>query len=310
MNDARLTRRTFCGLCAAGTAAIHCREARAAQPAPHFALRYTLACSLFGCTKLEEILPEVRKVGAVGIDLLRSYPDDQREQVGALGPKRFAELLRQHNVRLDMTTRFDLGPFGLHMELGFLADFGAKLVVTGSAGPRDLTGPECKKAVRQFIERMKPSVAEAESHGVTIAIENHPLSLLSTPDSLRYLVELSKSPYLGIAFAPSRLPQDEKLQGALIEDLGPRLVHFSAGQYGRGWAQRLPKAQELEQMPGRGNLNFRLILGSLRKVGYAGAVEIFMHPVPGGDPIMETTSQVTEEINHARYYLEQCLGSA
>ena len=119
-----------------------------------------------------------------------------------MGHDRFAELLGRCRVRLGMTTRYDLGPFGLSPELPFLARFGAKLVVTGSAGPPDLSGPKCKTAVRQFIEKMKPHVAEAEKHGVTIAIENHLQALVSTPDSLRYFAELSTSPHLGIAWRP------------------------------------------------------------------------------------------------------------
>jgi sugar phosphate isomerase/epimerase len=249
----------------------------------------------------------VQKLGVAGIDLLRTHPGDQREQVEAMGNRRFACQLRQYNVRLDMTTRPDLGPFGLRAELSFLAEFGANMVVTGSAGPRDLSGQECKMAVRQFVEKMKPIVADAEAHGVIIAIQNHRESLLNTPDSLRYLAELSPSLNLGIALAPCNLPQDERLLSGLIEDIAPRLVHFYAGQYGRGWQFRMPKARELEQMPGRGKLNFQPLLAALRKIAYRGAIEIFMHPVPCGEPIVEGAGQVTEEINRARTYLEQCL---
>jgi sugar phosphate isomerase/epimerase len=183
------------------------------------------------------------------------------------------------------------------------------MVATGSAGPRDLTGLECKTAVAKFLAKMKPAIAEAEAHGVTIAIQNHAMSLLNTPDSMRYLADLSPSPNLGIAFSPYHLPPDENLLAGLIEDIGPRLVHFYAWQHGQGSMQRMPKAQELEQMPGRGKLDFRPLLASLQKTAYTGAIEIFMQPVPCGDPILENTNRVTEEINHARDYLEQCLRS-
>jgi sugar phosphate isomerase/epimerase len=153
---------------------------------------------------------------------------------------------------------------------------------------------------------MKPHVAEAEKHGITIAIENHVGALLSTPDSLRYFAELSASPNLGIALAPYHLPQDEKTLAGLIEDLAPRLSHFYAWQHGKGCMQKQPKPDELAQMPGRGPLDFRPLLAALAKIGYAGGVEIFMHPFPRGIPILATTAAVTDEINRARRYLERC----
>jgi sugar phosphate isomerase/epimerase len=57
-------------------------------------------------------------------------------------------------------------------------------------------------------------------------------------------------------------------------------------------------------------LDFRPLLAALKKIGYSGGVEIFMHPVPRGIPILETTAQVTDEINRARRYLDQCLPNA
>ena len=57
-------------------------------------------------------------------------------------------------------------------------------------------------------------------------------------------------------------------------------------------------------MPGRGQLNFKPLIAALEEVDYRGWVEIFMHPFPRGIPILETTAEVTEEINRARAYLQ------
>lgn len=306
MTNQLMTRRQACGLLAAAPAVLPSALA-ASETAAALTLNYRLATSLYGCTRLEEILPEVRKAGADAIDLWPKHHADQREQVEAMGHARFRELLGQNGVRLGLTTRYDLGPFRVRDEFAFLAEFGATLVVTGSVGPRDLSGPECKQAVAQFVEQMKPHVAEAEKLGITIAIENHAQALISTPDSLRYLAELSPSPHLGIAFAPYHLPQDEKLLARLIADVGPRLSLFYAWQHGKGCVQKMPKSDELQQMPGRGPLDFRPLLAALKAMHYAGPVEIFMHPVPRGIPILDTTAQVTAEVNRARRYLTGCL---
>ena len=60
-------------------------------------------------------------------------------------------------------------------------------------------------------------------------------------------------------------------------------------------------------MPGRGPLDFRPVMLALKRIDYDGWVEVFMHPVPRGIPILPTAGEVTAEINRARAYIEQCL---
>jgi len=307
MAETTLTRREACRLLAAAPATLALGELVVAEDDAALRLRYILASSMYGKLKLEEILPEVRKTRAEQIDLWPKHHADQREQMDAMGHEKFAEMLARHHVRLGMTTRYDLGPFRLQDEMRVLKEFGGSLIVTGSAGPKDLTGAECKRAVGQFVEKMKPHLAVAEARGITIGIENHGNALIASPDSIRYLADLSPSPKLGVALAPYHLPQDEPLLARLIEDLGPKLVHFYAWQHGQGCMKKLPKAQELQQMPGRGTLDFKPLLATLKKIDYRGFTEIFMHPVPRGIAILETAAKVTEEINRARAYLETCL---
>ena len=108
--------------------------------------------------------------------------------------------------------------------------------------------------------------------------------------------------------ARSQLEQaDPALIAQLIADLDLRLVHFYAWQYGRGCHKKLPKQQELMQLPGRGDLDFIPIVAALKKIDYGGWTEVFMHPVPRGIPILPTKEEVTAHINQARDYLDECL---
>jgi len=115
---------------------------------------------------------------------------------------------------------------------------------------------------------MKPHVAVAEETQVTIAIENHAKSLIDTPDSLRWLAELTHSPRLKIALAHYHLPQDPSLLAQLIRDCGPALEVFYAWQHGEGCMIRLPKEQELLQMPGRGPLDFAPLRARWQKLTF------------------------------------------
>ena len=270
-----------------------------------FELNYILASCMYGTLPLAEIVPEVKKIGSERIDIWPRVHGNQREQVESMGNAVFADLLATHGVGLGVSTRFDLGPFGLAEEMAFAQEFGASLIVTGSEGPKDLTGEELRAAVADFAEALKPHITAAEKHGITISIENHSSALIESPDSMRWLIEFTNSPHLGIALAPYHLPDDAALVAQLIEDLGQGLALFYAWQHGMGCHEKLPKEQELMQMPGRGTLNFASILSILKKINYTGWTEIFMHPVPRGIPILDTVSDVTDEINRARHYLDQ-----
>ena len=151
---------------------------------------------------------------------------------------------------------------------------------------------------------MKPHLEIAEQTGVTIAIENHSSSLIQSPDSMKWLHELRPSKKISIAFAPYHLPQDEKVLSSLISDLRGGIEMFYAWQHGMGCMKKLPKEQELLQMPGRGKLDFQPLMASLAAIEYTGWFEIFMHPVPRGIPILPTAEEVTDEINRSRSYLE------
>ena len=270
-----------------------------------FELNYILASCMYGTLPLAEIVPEVKKIGSERIDIWPRVHGNQREQVESMGNAAFADLLATHGVGLGVSTRFDLGPFGLAEEMAFAQEFGASLIVTGSEGPKDLTGEELRAAVADFAEALKPHITAAEKHGIIISIENHSSALIESPDSMRWLIEFTNSPHLGIALAPYHLPDDAALVAQLIEDLGQGLALFYAWQHGIGCNEKLPKEQELMQMPGRGTLNFASILSILKKINYTGWTEIFMHPVPRGIPILDTASDVTDEINRARHYLDQ-----
>ena len=271
-----------------------------------FKLNYMLPSCMYGYEKLESILPESSKIGATAIDLWPKVHGDQREQVDAMGEEKFSQLLQKFDVRLGCITQYKLGPFGLKDEIKFANRFGCKTIVTGGKGPSGLAGTELKTAVKKFAAQMKPHLEWAAENKVTIAIENHGNNLIDSPDSLKWLVEFTDES-LGIALAPYHLEQDPKLIAELIKSLRNRISVFYAWQHGKGCMKKLPKEQELLQMPGRGELDFEPILSALKSVDYSGWTEIFMHPFPRGIKILDTIDAVTTEINHSRDHLDTIL---
>lgn len=301
-----VSRRTFCQSAAAVLAAPFGRTSITAAET-NFKLKYIVGSCMYGYKSVSEIFPEVRKTGAAAVDIWPKVHGNQREQLEELGEEQFAKLLKQNDIRLGCITQYKLGPFGLQDEMRLAKRFGCQTMVCGGKGPRGLKGKALKSAVQTFIEQLKRHLAVAQETGVTIAIENHANNLIESPDSLKWLAELRPSKHLGIALAPYHLPQEEKLLSGLIETLGDSIEMFYAWQHGMGCHKKLPKEQELLQMPGRGDLDFQPLLAALKKINYSGWTEIFMHPVPRGIPILDTATAVTGEINRGRDYLENLL---
>jgi len=302
----RTSRREFLGL-VVGSVGIGLASAPLQSQDKFFRLKYIVASSMYGRMKLSEILPEVRKAGAEYIDIWPEGHANQREQIEDMGHQQFAEMLKQNRIKLGILTRYDLGPFELKDEIQVVKKLGGSMVICGSRGPGNLKGDSLKVAVRKFIEKMKPQINSAEEIGITIGIENHSNSLIQSPDSMRWFAEFTDSRHIGIALAPYHMPQESALIARLIADLDKNLVHFYAWQYGLGCHKKLPKEQELLQLPGRGGLDFVPIVSALKEINYRGWTEVFMHPVPRGIPILPTATQVTTEINRSCSYLESCL---
>ncbi|NOY40727.1 MAG: sugar phosphate isomerase/epimerase [Planctomycetes bacterium] len=307
------SRRQFCATLAATASAVAFGPATlAADSKKKPRLNYILSSAMYGYTALEEILPEVKKTGATAIDIWPKVHGNQREQINEMGLDRFAELLRKHDIRLGTLTSYALGPFKLQKEMHVAKQLGGDgvVLVCAARGPRDLTGDDLKSAVGDFVEKMKPHVEVAEATGCTIAIENHSNNLIHSRDSILWFAELAKSDRLGLAFAPHHLPQDSDMIAKLAGAVGPKVYFFYAQQHGKGSREKLPQNEMLTQMPGRGPLDFAPILLELLKTGFQGYTEIFMHPVPRGIPILDSTAAITEEINRSRDYLNKCLEQA
>jgi sugar phosphate isomerase/epimerase len=302
-----MKRRTFLQNTLLGAAGAGLSQADAAKPA--FQLNYLVGSAMYGDLPLATVIEETPKTGATHLDVWPRKHGTQREQMDEMGHEKVMELLAKYGVKLASTTRYDLGPFKLEDEIPIVKKFGGKAIVTGGVGKAGLAGDDLKAALKAFVEKLKPTLAKAGEAGIDIVIENHGNGLMESPDSIRWLADLGRDLPLGIELAPYHLPQDTALLSDLIKHLDKKLSVFLAWQFGMGCMKPMPKDEELQQMPGRGKLDFTPLLKTLRDMNYTGFTQIFMHPTPRGIPILPTAPEVTAEINRSRAYLEKCLAS-
>lgn len=127
--NSNMNRRRFLRSLAATAAA-----APAFAAAPAWKLNYMLASSIYGSLPLADILPEVKKTGATGIELWPKKHGTQREELDAIGHEKFAAMLKEHGITFGGTTRYDLGPFALADEIAVVKKLGGQFIVTGGAG--------------------------------------------------------------------------------------------------------------------------------------------------------------------------------
>ncbi len=283
----------------------------AATAAPAFAaevpwkLNYMLASAMYGSLPLAEILPEVKKTGATGIELWPKKHGTQRDEMDAIGHDKFAAMLKEHGIGFGGSTRYDLGPFGLTEEIAVVKKLGGTFIVTGGAGDYKVTSEQLKASVKAFVEKMKPHAALAAENGVEIGIENHINNLIDTPDSLLWLADdIRNTPGIGIALAPYHLPQDTKILSDLIKHIDKKMTLFYTWEHGMGCMKPMPKEEEIQQLPGRGKLDWKPLLAALKATKFTGPTEIFMHPTPRGIPIMPTLAESTAEIIRAKQHLD------
>ena len=306
MTSGQPTRRAFLGMASLGAIAVVRSGSATADPAAdRWQPRWILASALYGTFPLAEILPEVAKTGADMIDLWPKPHGTQREEIDTLGEEQVKAMLSAAGVRLGGIACYKVGPFKLADEFALAKRLGGEgtVLVTTAPGDGSLTGDALTSAIKAFLEKLSPSIAAAEATGGVIAIENHSSSLLQTPEGIRRFAELATHDRVGVAFAPHHLPQDAALIATLARDLGPKVKFVYAQQHGKGSKEKLPKDDEMLQMPGRGPLDFAPLMRELAAMRFAGPVEIFMHPVPRGVPILESVAAITAEVNRARSHL-------
>lgn len=235
---------------------------------PCFKIEYVLSSALFGNLPLEEVLAEVNKSGATGIDIWRKVHATHREQITAIGDEAFQKLLKKHNTRMHISTCYPLGPFRRDKEMAWVKKNGGKMTVcaTHRMGVKDPEGKEAERQVKAFFEKLKPHLEVAQGLGVMMAFENHGNAMLHSPDSMRYFAEHNPDPkHIGIAFAPHHLQSfGNDAPAKMLQEIGNEHIPFIYFQeYGIGSKKRVDKETELEQLPGRGKLDYVPIVAAL-----------------------------------------------
>jgi sugar phosphate isomerase/epimerase len=233
----------------------------------------------------------VARIAALGFEAVDFWPSNFKcphldEIATRLGPSGLSDLLQRYKLRLCAFTMYS-NPYEKYAQL--LGAAGGGLVIReskfGKVEPGNLTSE-----MRGLMERVKPWLELAGKNNSYIAVENHGDALLNSVDSFRAFLDLAQDPRLGIALAPYHLQAAGVSVERVIEMIGPKLLFFYAWQNAPG----------LKQLPGLGPTDFTPWLGALKKIGFQGWVNPFMH----GEPAEE---EMAAALATSKSYLETCL---
>lgn len=142
----------------------------------------------------------------------------------------------------------------------------------------------------RFLATWRPLIAFAEERGIRIGIENCPMlfsrdewpggkNLATTPPIWRRMFADIPSAHFGLNFDPSHFVFQQLDWMRALREFAPRLHHVHAKDM---WLHRdkladvgvfaLPTEYYLPRIPGFGEVNWALFIGTLIEVGYDGAV--------------------------------------
>jgi sugar phosphate isomerase/epimerase len=269
-----------------------------------------VASCLYGTAALGRILPGVASLGA-GIELWPRPWGGQREEARVMGSDRNHAVFRAAGVPVTSLAAQDLVAYKAGRVFDLAAELDCPVVVTAvpvRSGPR---GARLRAEVRSLVGSLGGVLEQARRAGIALALQNEAGSLLDSGEALQHLAEVAPLDVLGVALAPQQLEPDAERIAGLIDRLGPSLFHVYASQAEPSGAFDLETLwPELQQLPGRGPLDFGPILAALARQEYAGAVTLLVLPSRTEEAPVRPPEEVTGHVSEARRYLERCRAPA
>jgi sugar phosphate isomerase/epimerase len=135
------------------------------------------------------------------------------------------------------------------------------------------SGLDWKQNWTDYIDGLRECAAFAESAGVHYSLEPHPFRYGANTEGLLRILEAVDSPALGINFDPSHLFAVGDVPHVVLERLAGRILHchFSDndGVTNAHWR------------PGRGKIDWRSVLRSLKNMDYTGVISLEFEDIPG-----------------------------
>jgi sugar phosphate isomerase/epimerase len=142
------------------------------------------------------------------------------------------------------------------------------------------------------VDVFKQCAAAAKRKGLTLLIETRANDVFSSTDALINLIRESGADGSGVILDVAHVHAGKEYLALVIPKLGKliKLVHFSDND----------STQAYHYAPGKGTINFRAVVRSLKRAGFDGTIVVDISGVPN----------IVEEAVKARDYFQQLINEA
>lgn len=139
------------------------------------------------------------------------------------------------------------------------------------------------------VDVFRQCAAMAKRHGLTLLIETRANDVFSSTDALMNLIRESGAEGTGVILDVAHVHAGKEYLALVIPKLGKliKLVHLSDND----------GSQAYHYAPGKGNINFRAVIRSLKRVGFDGTLVVDISGVPN----------IVEEAVKARDYFQRLI---
>jgi len=164
-------------------------------------------------------------------------------------------------------------------------------------------GGDWRQNWEDVVDVLGQFATACEERGMRVALEPHPHRVVHNADGLLRALDRIESDAIGFNLDPSHLFPSGELANMVVYQVGDRIFHThlsdNDGQTNAHWR------------PGKGKIDWRSVLVSLRDIGYDGPLSLELEDVPGaaGYPGFNRSPHSTPEIERehllAKDYLTQ-----
>jgi sugar phosphate isomerase/epimerase len=258
-------------------------------------LHFSASSLPFSSLSLKDVCQKIAGLGFEAVDLWNTnqvFHCPHLIEIAKIGPDAARRIFEDSRLKLASFTlyMFDYPEYAKYAKLLHECGGGGCVGIRESKyDVKDTSYDELKREMKALFERLKPEIELADRYGDVMAIENHSDALLNSLDSFKLFVELNPSKQVGVALAPYHLQRANVPIDQVIDLLRDRIKFVYAWQFGEG----------MQQLPGVGPFDFTPMLAQLKKIGYTGYVNPFMH----GEVAMDV---MAEALSKSRQYLLSC----
>lgn len=159
-----------------------------------------------------------------------------------------------------------------------------------------------KKNWNDYIEALRKCADICEDHEIKYTIEPHPYRYVRNSASMLRILDHIDSDAIGMNFDPSHLYPSGEIPQVVIYELGEKIFHTHLSDN--------DGLTNVHWRPGKGKIDWKAVLKSLKEVGYDGVLSLELEDVPGAsrpggadEKSRGSTEELDEEYLKAKNYL-------